>query len=406
MPTDAGPEADYINWLLDQPNSYEILKDNTPADFPSRSILFLLMRQAFLIAYREVAMDMVQHEGLVDKGFRRLIGSSDHYISPEQKFRTKWSYLMLNFTIDRTGDPGNFDPYFDFSLFDPYESHDLNDLYQHDFVNYLEDRRDPISIATYLAGGNPGSQFSDHQVFFDKIEQVRADFARLAELSSRELDQLMREHLDLCYYRLDAWILGLYHKRLRELRSEEPKGILLGAYAWVENLRPGGERTEKQNVPAPLEEEGKPVYIDEDNQGFIHAPSINHAVAAAVLRSGYKANDFEEDINNKFAVNISSFRVRKALHILSGIASGQELSAILGYQFEKGLHERYQEVELDKFIVPFRNEFPLTVPVADEVSTNDTEESIESECGQCFGFITEAGRRCCGIGFCPTVQFV
>ena len=372
LPDDAGP--DYINWLLEQTNLYEILNDNDAASFPSRSLLFLLLRQAFLIAYREVAMDIVQEEDLIDSAFRRIIGSSEHYISPKQKFRTKWSYLMLDFTIDQSGNPGNFDPYFDFSRIDNDDNFGLTDLLNHPFVDYLSDR--DFSIAQYLFFGYLPSRFPNHEIFFDKISQIRNDFSRLTDLSSKALDQLLREHLDLCYYRLDAWILGLYYQRLRELREERPEGILLGAYAWVEDLRPGGARTEAKTVPDQLLQDGDTVYTDADNQGFMHAPSLNQAIAAAVLRSGYHANSFEEDINNKFAVNLSSFRVRKAMTVLSGIANGQELSAILGYQFEKGLHERFLEVELDRFIPVFRKEFPLTVPVADELTANDIQDSL------------------------------
>ena len=166
LPDDAGP--DYINWLLEQTNLYEILNDNDAASFPSRSLLFLLLRQAFLIAYREVAMDIVQEEDLIDSAFRRIIGSSEHYISPKQKFRTKWSYLMLDFTIDQSGNPGNFDPYFDFSRIDNDDNFGLTDLLNHPFVDYLSDR--DFSIAQYLFFGYLPSRFPNHEIFLIILE--------------------------------------------------------------------------------------------------------------------------------------------------------------------------------------------------------------------------------------------
>ena len=44
------------------------------------------------------------------------------------------------------------------------------------------------------------------------------------------------------------------------------------------------------------------------------------------------------------AVNLSSERVRTALAFLEGIRHGQQLGALLGYQFERGLHDRYDDL--------------------------------------------------------------
>ena len=55
---------------------------------------------------------------------------------------------------------------------------------------------------------------------------------------------------------------------------------------------------------------------DDTNAGYIHAPSINQALSAAVLRNAYISNA-SKDQAEIFKVNISSERVRKALSILS-----------------------------------------------------------------------------------------
>lgn len=113
--------------------------------------------------------------------------------------------------------------------------------------------------------------------------------------------------------------------------------------------------------------------IDPDNLGYVHAPSINHATTAAVLRAGYeshKGNPGSPD--NAMAVNLSSARVRRSLFYLEGLKNGQELGALLGYQFERGLHDK--NMNLDRFIFEFRLKFPL---VAGRV-TNGAGSSIQT----------------------------
>ena len=52
------------------------------------------------------------------------------------------------------------------------------------------------------------------------------------------------------------------------------------------------------------------------------------------------------------------------------VRSGQEPGALLGYQFERGLHERYTHIplELDAYIYDFRDEFPLAIPVDENLA--------------------------------------
>ena len=69
-----------------------------------------------------------------------------------------------------------------------------------------------------------------------------------------------------------------------------------------------------------------------------------------------------------FSVNLSSERVRQAQFVLEGMRNGQPIEALLGYQFERELHERTSEsakrkdspvLELNQFILPFRQAFPF-----------------------------------------------
>ena len=90
---------------------------------------------------------------------------------------------------------------------------------------------------------------------------------------------------------------------------------------------------------------------DPTNGGYVHAPSLTQARTAAVLRSGYLANATTANPQT-LAVNLSSDRVRLALSLLEGIRNGQSLGALLGYRFERGLHDDHATVEVDKFIYP------------------------------------------------------
>ncbi|MGH4000300.1 MAG: hypothetical protein ACRDTJ_22885, partial [Pseudonocardiaceae bacterium] len=186
----------------------------------------------------------------------------------------------------------------------------------------------------------------------------------LAEVPTARLERVMAEHLDCATYRLDAWRLGLANERLAELRygpggTGAPKrGIHLGAYGWLENVEP---RTDEL-TPVPLtgklaEVFGPDVKADPANGGYIHTPSPAHARTAAVLRAGYLGN--RTPGGEAFAVNLTSERIRVALSILDGMRQGQSLGALLGYRFERGLHEGHPDVELDRFIAPLRAAFPL-----------------------------------------------
>jgi len=76
--------------------------------------------------------------------------------------------------------------------------------------------------------------------------------------------------------------------------QEKPRrGVYLGAYAWVENLKPSAAQLTPVQLPDDLAKQfpgTTPIVSDPANAGYIHAPSMAHAETAAVLRSGYSAN--------------------------------------------------------------------------------------------------------------------
>lgn len=141
----------------------------------------------------------------------------------------------------------------------------------------------------------------------------------LETLPKDELELRMVETLGLASHRLDAWITSLATIGLENLRGKNPEGIHIAGFGWVEDL-------------AADEDDGA------DSQGFIHTPSLNQAVTAAVLRSGWSAHG-SADGHSPMAVDLSSERVRLASWLLDGVRQGHSLGALLGYRVERDLRE-------------------------------------------------------------------
>lgn len=175
-----------------------------------------------------------------------------------------------------------------------------------------------------------------------------------------DIDRLFRESLNIVSTGVYAWVSSFANKRLAGLRAkpESQKGIHLGAYGFVENLKP---RSDPMSI------------------GYLHTPSTNHSATAAVLHNAYLSHDpsiavkVNQEINeeNPFHINLTSERVRQAMNITEGMRQGQPLAALLGYQFERKL--KYWG--LNKYIDDFREEYPL---VAHKLTEQVDEESAEA----------------------------
>jgi hypothetical protein len=197
----------------------------------------------------------------------------------------------------------------------------------------------------------------------DLREQIEA-LERLSLASTARLERAFAEHIDCCSYRLDAWKTGLLSRQLELMRQagqrqEQSAGTFLGAFGWLEQLRPEGKVLMPAELPDDLAVEinrhdTTPLTRDATNGGLVHAPSLNHATTAAVLRNGYLAND------GRLAVNLSSRRVQLALGVLEGMRNGQSLGALLGYQFERHVHDN-GPLLVRELIYPLRRQFPLAV---------------------------------------------
>lgn len=203
------------------------------------------------------------------------------------------------------------------------------------------------------------TSFDDEKV--QRLGALRASLQHLRGLSSARLERLMVGTLDLCSYRLDAWITSLASARLRELRREQANGIYLGGYGWVINLQPAAART----VVNPPTGEGAPLFAATDDPGFTHAPSLAHAATAAILHSGHLTNA-DAQTRDLLAIDLSSERVRLAGWLLDGVRQGQPLGALLGYRFERRLQEA--KPTLARFIKHFRNQAPLVAQKLEQTS--------------------------------------
>lgn len=299
----------------------------------------------------------------------------------------------------------------------------------------------------------------DNSAQVAEMNELRDALNCLMGMSTARLERSFAESIDTVNYRLDAWYTSLVNERLHRHRlggADRDTGIYLGAYSWLEDLRPSSQfgvhveevdlekpvtvvLTAQEPLPAVdlevIATPDEPVFyrkmadvsqievseanirdviavsasslgqrfaylgsgssvgivydsgtnkfvmvpqVNPDNQGFIHAPSMNHATTSAVLRAGYNAHhDNPDSPDDALAVNLTSERVRRALTMIEGIRNGQELAALLGYQLERGLHDR--EENLDMFILDIRNVFPLVANRVVESSGTGTPTTVANE---------------------------
>ena len=343
-------EANYIQWLIDAAQtSFDALYAQTgfKDDRPPTALLFILLRHALQLGYHDVSIRANQNAGLMS------------------------AEAAINARIDN-----------------PF-------LHISEQATVSESRYQPLYAAVPAITGNanqPLHQFITAQLqtlnFAFYLREQLAALERLKGQSTARLERAFADHVDCCSYRLDSWLLGIVNYQLSLMRnirdrSNAPvrQGIHLGAYAWLENLRPENKILTPVGFNDPdLETDfgnvnRAPLLRDSTNQGYVHAPSLNHAVAAAVLRNGFISNASPQN-RQTMAVNLTSERARTAVAMLEGIRAGQGLADLLGYQFERGLHDRHNLAEVDKFIFKLRKAFPLR---ADRLKSTQTAEGVSIE---------------------------
>ncbi len=340
----------YIQWLIDAANtsldalySQHGFKDNK---VPT-ALLYLFLRHALQLGYHDTSIRLHENVGLYD------------------------SAKALQARMD-----------------DPF-------LHIRDNQLVSESRYEPLyALAPQITGSAtvPVHQFIASQlmtlVFARRLREQVGAMERLKNQPTALLERAFADHIDCSAYRLDAWLLGVVNYQLalmRNLRDGVPapprQGIYLGAYAWLEDLAPEKKvltpvrLTDPELIEKFAGPSEPPLMRDSANQGYLHAPSLNHAVAAAVLRNGYISSASPAN-RQTLAVNLTSERVRTALAMIEGIRAGQSLSDLLGYQLERGLHDRHNLAEVDKFIFKLRKAFPIR---ADHLKSTQTPEGVSIE---------------------------
>jgi len=343
-------KKNYLQWLIDAAGtSLDALyqQNGFVDDKPPVALLYSMLRHALQLGYYDVSIRLHEAAGLYDNAQSLAARSEASFIHVRQTKAVSESRYQALYEVQPaiTG-------------------------------NAIQ------SVGTYI-----GTQLNGLIVAHYLREQIAA-LERLKDLPTARLERAFADHIDTCAYRLDAWLEGLVTYQLaamRNLSGEQEgavqQGIYLGAYAWLEDLRP----EHKVLTPVKLDDpdlikdfggaDEPPLVRDSTNQGYVHAPSLNHAVAAAVLRNGF-ISDASEKNRQTMAVNLTSERVRTALALLEGIRGGQGLSELLGYQFERGLHDRHGLAEVDKFILKFRRAFPLR---ADRMQSTKPPEGVSIE---------------------------
>ncbi len=331
----------YIDWLITAAGtSHEMLRlqkefeDGTP-----NALLYLMLRHALDLSYVEISTRLFFNAGLLTADALQTTKREPKFVGVEQAVLaepaaaggSRWQYLYRNeatITGSAQRSVGAFIP----------------------------------TVLTSMVA----------------TDYLRRQIEALELLKSRPtavLERAFAEHIDLFTYRIDAWFGGLMSRQLQEMRKSAPApvpgaaplpgnatGLYLGAFGWLENVRPEFKVMTPVDLSGGLGDvfhpEAEPQLLrDSKNQGYIHAPSLNHAVTAAVLRNGYLSNA-TPDAPGSLAINLTSERVRLALAMIEGMQNQQSLGALLGYQFERGLHDRH-DVEVDEFILDLRKAFPL-----------------------------------------------
>ncbi|MBV9062277.1 MAG: hypothetical protein JOY77_05025 [Alphaproteobacteria bacterium] len=194
------------------------------------------------------------------------------------------------------------------------------------------------------------------------LGEFRSSLTTLKDLDTEALSHLMQGTLDLSTHRLDAWVTSFATKRLSAMRANGPEGQYVGGYGWVENLKPFPAAAIKQISSLPPGESG-PLQAPVNDSGFIHAPSMAHAVTAALLRNAHLGPTGVPNATGPFAIDLSSRRAREASRLLEGVRQGQPLGALLGYRLERALHDTFVDNgrSMDRFIAPLRRIAPLVV---------------------------------------------
>lgn len=331
----------YANWLgeLATKSVEDLRLQASPPDRrPPRALLYILLRHALLLSYSEAAAETHLRLAGFGEAQMRLLQREEpmphvRRVRPGTLVsESKWEVLY------------KVDP------------------------NLTEGRQLPVGA--YLA-----------ENFFkaNEMKYLRRQLDALKQIAAaprEQVERAFRSHVDLGTYRLDAWQLSVPRAQLDRM---ERKGIYLGAFGWLHDVVPEPrilnleKRPDAERALLDPDKTLPELMRDSSNGGLMQAPSLNHAVTAAILRNAYmSAEDTAEQ--EARGINLSSKRVRNALALADGMRMGQSLNALLGYRFERGLHDRDDVPGTEQFLQTLRQMFPLAADRLKDTAADGTED--------------------------------
>jgi hypothetical protein len=184
-----------------------------------------------------------------------------------------------------------------------------------------------------------------------EVREAMQELAK-ADVDARAL--AVAEALDCSSHRLDAWATAIVAQRHERMAARAGRGLTIGAYGVVENVRRDGAAAAS---------------------GWIYAPSPRHATTAGLLRSAHLSHLPSAGTDGgPFAIDLSSGRVRHAVHLIEGVRAGQPLGALVGYQIERAL----ATANLARLQLCFRTIAPLVARRLHDADGSDSRAAQES----------------------------
>lgn len=396
----AGGDTNFLQWLAASTTTISQVLNEAPFDgqdtFPPRSLLYLLSRFSLLRQYLYAGLRL----GIEQQAFADVVAVD----------------YPRNMVWVQTGQSPQREPHFQLILDQAaaqiaaeqpgtdVDSLAASFVENHGFLFSSNNRWAILDQATEEDSSTSIREFIDANVSSSDhpnlvtLREHKMLLGKLGALSTAKLERLFAEHVDLCHYRLDAWLLGLANYRLEELRADQAKGTYLGAFAYLEDLKESSqngiyvkvlslaEAVVGDGSIAPLldvagtglSEDGLSAFLQNsyvylggqaagdlinndyvplidwdqqagkilpvpreqlNSQGFIPAPSLSHASTAAILRNAYFSHGQTGAPDEAFAIDLSSARTREAMYFLEGMQNGQSIAELLGYKFERALRE-------------------------------------------------------------------
>jgi predicted nucleic acid-binding Zn-ribbon protein len=353
----------YVDWLATAENTTKITEQQFPAQPPS-ALLYLMLRNALLLQLNHGTYAWLKERCTFEPALNEAL--NPYIVIPGMRPTPTISKFELMSVPVTTVEPSHPAP--------------------------------GASVADWIWFGPVAKEEEGAYV-----KDQKTALAQLAKAPTARLQRGFIEHLDCCQYRLDAWETGLFSQRLAMQRGgvyqDRKAGVYIGAYGWVERVkRTPRVGLRREDLPAklrPSEEDKGPIFEEDalpstsrraqglKRGGYTHAPSISHAAAAALLRNAYLSHSDSEQ-SDVLSNNLSSDRVRRAQFLLEGMRNGQPIEALLGYQFERALHDRTSAsaagggplIELNEFILPYRQAFPFDSREIPQAGTGPARETV------------------------------